>query len=121
MKGLHPLTEFRYSMQLSRSQFARLTGVGYQTLSNIENGRSRHISRCVMAALLNVDVPSDLPEQHEAWLARQLTSNKAGDSIHVAPQENVRKDSSLPSDPAEEEVPLPYAYDGEETRLYSFD
>ena len=121
MKELHPLIEFRYSMQLNRSQLARLTGVGYQTLSNIENGLSRHISRRVMSALLNVDVPSDLPEQHEAWLARQQSSNKTGDRIHVAPQETVQKDPSLPSDPAEEAIPLPYAYDGEETRLYRFD
>ena len=121
MEDLHPLVRFRAFKGLNRTQLSRLTGIGYQTLGQIEKGKSVGISDPVMFALKKIGVPHDLPQRHKAWRERQSLLREAGEHAHAASKTDCSTNPSLPAGSVEEDIPLPYAYDGEETALYRFD
>jgi transcriptional regulator with XRE-family HTH domain len=64
-----PLTTFRKKLGMTRAEMARVTEIGYVTLSNIENGYVLSITKSVQNKLAAIGVPADLPDQYQAWRA----------------------------------------------------
>lgn len=62
-----PLTAFRKKLGMTRAEIARVTNIGYVTLSNIENGYVISITKSVQNKLATIGAPVDLPDQYQAW------------------------------------------------------
>jgi len=64
-----PLTAFRKKLGMTRAEMARVTEIGYVTLSNIENGYVLSITKSVQKKLATIEAPADLPERYQLWRA----------------------------------------------------
>jgi len=66
-KNASPLEAFRREHGITRAELARQTGIGYVTLSNIENGYVLSITETVQEKLATAGAPEDLPELYQLW------------------------------------------------------
>ncbi len=55
------MTTFRKKLGMTRAEMARVTEIGYVTLSNIENGYVLSITKSVQNKLATIGASADLP------------------------------------------------------------
>ena len=65
----NPLYQFRRKKRWSRVELSRRSGLGYATLDYLETGILKRVSPRVMARLLPLGLPVDLPEEFKRWKA----------------------------------------------------
>lgn len=65
----NPLYKFRKKKRWTRVELSRKSGVTYATLDFLETGILKRVSPKVMARLLPLGLPEDLPEEFKRWKA----------------------------------------------------
>lgn len=107
----NPLYRFRKKKRWTRVELSRRSGLGYATLDFLETGIVKQVSPRVMARLLPLGLPEDLPEEFKRWKAemeqRALATQEAateeseGDAVN---EENPPAPPIL-EEPSPEETP----------------
>ena len=86
-----PLTTFRKKLGMTRAEMARMTEIGYVTLSNIENGYVLSITKSVQKKLATIGAPADLPDQYQVWRAsfkNETSSSSSSEETEHQQQES---------------------------------
>jgi transcriptional regulator with XRE-family HTH domain len=88
----NPLYKFRKKKRWTRVELSRKSGLGYAVLDYLETGILKRVSPRVMARLLPLGLPEDLPEQFKRWKAEMeqralAAQDEEGDAVNVEMEE----------------------------------
>ncbi len=113
----NPLYRFRKRKRWTRVELSRKSGLGYATLDFLETGIVKQVSPRVMARLLPLGLPEDLPEEFKRWKAEMeqralATQDEEGDAVNVEMEETPVASPAVESpdkqeDPAEASLDEP--------------